>query len=394
MRKPAGNAGVAGGTGTEEAAGRCRKCGKPQELGEVLRVGSNKRKYGKMQIALMRRRRKDAEVTVETAKEHTKKQITAVLIIGMALLLVDFIAASSNTPKVENSYGQLYITRPEAGGSSGSLSLKARISGENGSYEKKVNVMLEPYQEKQQEKQGTADQEESIAMTEEERFDYELRTVVDGLNGDRSVRKVCLPKSLGTGEQVTWQIEEHTGTNTIPIAALIVLLVFALYKNRFAAIKKRKTEQRESVMRQLPEFVNRLVLLLNAGMVLNGAFEKSIAESLHFNKAADDYFYKKLKDIYGSVKTANGSVNAEFRRFAKESGIKELIRISNIINDNINKGTELTHKLQSESELLWLNRKKRCEEKGKLAETKLTLPLVIFLMVLIVITVAPALLEL
>ncbi len=357
-------------------------------------MGSKQGKSGKVQLASIRHRSKTTEMTVESAKAYTKKQITAVLIIGMVLLLVDFIAASNNMLEVENSYGQLYITRPEAGGSSGSLSLKAKISGEDGNYEKKINVMLEPYQGKQQGKQDTEDQAEGIAMTEEEQFDYELRTAVDGLNSDRSVRKVGLPKSLGTGEKITWQIEERRGTNTIPIAVLIILLVFVLYKNRFAAIKKRKIEQRESVMRQLPEFVNRLVLLLNAGMIVSGAFEKSIAESLQFHDAADDYFYKKLKDIYASVRTANGSFNAEFRRFAKESGIKELIRISNIINDNINKGTELTHKLQNESELLWLNRKKRCEEKSKLAETKLTLPLVIFLLVLIVITVAPALLEL
>ncbi len=44
--------------------------------------------------------------------------------------------------------------------------------------------------------------------------------------------------------------------------------------------------------------------------------------------------------------------------------------------------------------MLWLERKKSCEERGRLAETKLTLPLMIFLMVLIVITVAPALMEL
>ena len=54
----------------------------------------------------------------------------------------------------------------------------------------------------------------------------------------------------------------------------------------------------------------------------------------------------------------------------------------------------MTEKLQAESEILWMNRKKNCEERGRLAETKLTLPLVIFLLVLIVITIAPALLEL
>ena len=94
------------------------------------------------------------------------------------------------------------------------------------------------------------------------------------------------------------------------------------------------------------------------------------------------------------MKTANGSMYRELREFARKSGIKELIRVANIICDNVSKGTGLTEKLQAESEILWMNRKKNCEERGRLAETKLTLPLVIFLLVLIVITIAPALLEL
>ena len=93
-------------------------------------------------------------------------------------------------------------------------------------------------------------------------------------------------------------------------------------------------------------------------------------------------------------------MNREFREFARAhrsaggDTAKELMRISNIISDNISKGVELTDKLQRESETLWLNRKRDCEERGRLAETKLTLPLTFFLLVLIVITVSPALLEL
>ena len=89
----------------------------------------------------------------------------------------------------------------------------------------------------------------------------------------------------------------------------------------------------------------------------------------------------------------------EFRDFSRSSehsgeGSRELMRISNIITDNISKGVELTDKLQSESETLWLSRKRSSEERGRLAETKLTMPLTVFLLVLVVVTVSPALLEL
>ena len=74
--------------------------------------------------------------------------------------------------------------------------------------------------------------------------------------------------------------------------------------------------------------------------------------------------------------------------------VSELMRVSGIIADNINKGAELNQKLERESEQLWLSRRLHAEEQGRLAETKMTLPLAIFLCVLIVITVAPAMLQL
>lgn len=334
------------------------------------------------------------KITVETAREQTRKQITAVLIIGMVLLFADHMSVANDTLKVKESDGQLFVTRPESDESSGSISMHVKVIGKSRELEKNVTVTLEPYESEKSADEKMSEEADDMAMSEEERLEYELRTAIDGMNGDLSVRAVGLPDRLATGEQVIWEMEEGAATNAPAIGAMMFLAVFALYKNRFAAIRKQEEENRESVMRQLPEFVNRLVLLLNAGMVLNSAFVKTIEESLRFQRNADDYFNRRLQDIYVSVKNANGSIHGEFRRFAKESGVRELMRVSNIIHDNISKGTELTGKLQNESEILWISRKKHAEEKGRLAETKLTLPLVIFLMVLIVITVAPALLEL
>ena len=154
-----------------------------------------------------------------------------------------------------------------------------------------------------------------------------------------------------------------------------------------------------SVRRQLPEFVNRLVLLLGAGLVLSAGFERIVEESRQAASLSGDYFYGCMDGIYNKIRETNGSMDQEFRAFARSGensgeGSRELMRISNIISDNISKGAELTDKLQSESEALWLSRKSDSEERGRLAETKLTMPLTVFLLVLVVVTVSPALLEL
>lgn len=331
--------------------------------------------------------------TKEEAIRKTKKQIAVVAIIGVILIAADMIMTSGNEIAVENSYGQLYLIRPEAEGDNGYLTLKAEIKGENGIYEKKINIMLEPYNNEEPGQTAKRESDTDIEMTDEEYYDYHLNSMADAVNKDNSVKKVKLPAKLETGEAIFWQVEDDTNSNIIIILIMVVVVSGMLYKERFSSIRKIEESNRLSVNRQLPGFINRLVLLLNAGMVLSSAFEKAVEES-YTDKTIDDYFYRNIRGIYSSMKKANGSMNKGLKEFARRSGVRELMRISNIIDDNISKGTELTEKLRGESEILWMVRKKRCEELGRLTETKLTLPLMLFLIVLIIITISPALLGL
>lgn len=339
-------------------------------------------------------RKKPAAITAEDAIRKTKKHIIAVIFIGITLIAADLVMSSEQEIAVENSYGQLYLIRPEAGTDNGHLDLKAEIEGKNGIYEKKISIVLEPYADKKTENEAASTIEAEPVMTEEERLEYSLKTFSDTLNTDNSVKKVSLPAKLETGEKIHWEVEKTSQNNSLMILIMMVVVSAILYRERFAALKKIEVSNRESVSRHLPSFINRLVLLIEAGMVLNSAFEKAVEEGSGSNVPEDDYFYTNLRSIYTSMKTANGSMSRGLKEFARSSNSQELMRVSNIIEDNVNKGTELTGKLRSESDMLWMNRKKRCEEMGKLAETKLTLPLMLFLIVLIVITVAPALLEL
>lgn len=324
--------------------------------------------------------------------KRVRIQIIFVFIIGSLLIFADLITSSGGGIEIENSYGQLYLIRPEAGEDSEMITITAEVIGEEGTYEKKYNVVLNAY-EQEDDQEIVTDQDAVEVMSEEEAVVYDLKNIVDSINDDKTVKKVGLPEKLDSGERIKWKVDNKDGGNTIAILVIVFFTAGFIYKNRNAAEKKREQENRENIIRQLPGFINRLVLLLNAGLVLNSAFEQAVEEGGYFEND-EDYFYKNMRQIYLSMKTANGSMNDGLRSFARQSGVQELMRVSNIINDNINKGTELIHKLRSEGELLWMGRKKRCEEMGRIAETKLTLPLIMFLIVLVVITIAPALLEL
>lgn len=337
-------------------------------------------------------KKKKAELTAEQIDRKIKRQIIMVIVIGIIVLVIDIVSgASGGDITVIESEGHTYLIRPERDKEAGYLYLTAEVETEEGMVDKSVSVKLDPYEEK-----GSANENDEAETSDEvddkEEIGYELRKLVSSFNKDTSVRRIELPSSLENGERITWKINPQSNTMLIVVSVMVLSVI--IYKNRYSPLKKQKKEQEDSVISNLPEFLNRLVLLLNAGLVLNSAFEKTIEENMLFHEGENDYFTERMNEIYISMKAANGSMHTELKRFARESGIKELIRVSNIINDNISKGVELTGKLKNENEILWVSRKRNCEERCRLAETKLTLPLMIFLIVLIVIVTAPALLEL
>ena len=339
-------------------------------------------------------KRNKGELTEAEATKNALRQIMAVAAVGLVLVAADFmISSGSGEADVEHSGDGIYLVRPQEGENSSELSIVAKIKGKDGIYEKKMNIMLDAHEKEKTQEKSEAD-EKGGEEPEDIRVERNLEMIAEQINDDITKRRIALPGKLEGGENIRWTVEPAEDSNAMIIAAMTVLICVILYRERFSAIRRREREHRESVLRRLPGFINRLVLLLNAGLVLSSAFQVAVEESIAGRESEKDYFYRNLKGIYVAMKTANVSMENGLREFAVRSKVRELMRISSIIDDNISKGTELTYKLQNESRMLWTERKKKCEEKGKLAETKLTLPLVLFLMVLIVITIAPAMLDL
>lgn len=180
----------------------------------------------------------------------------------------------------------------------------------------------------------------------------------------------------------------------IPLLLLAPTVFLMIYKSRYSVIDRQVKRNKESIVEDLPELIDKVILLLNTGMFIEAVIAK----------AAEDYCYEEnnlrerkilyacLKDIIRKKDETNTSLIHEMSEFAVKSGVRELIRFSAIVENNFNKGSDLAEKLEGEGALLWLGKKKLVEEKAKMAETKLSLPLMLLLSALILITSAPILL--
>lgn len=328
------------------------------------------------------------------------RKMIMLALLGLLAIGLDFAMATNinSIPLIQDKSG-LYMLRPEEGSPSGQINLRAKVDTKGKSISNTYAITLDPHVVGNNPDSRVAEKGESKGeMSREELVAFEMRSIISSLNDDTSFRKVKLPDRLDTGETIEWSVVRRT--NTVAIAFAVIVIGILLFLNRNRATRKQLEAEQDAISRQLPEFINRLVLLLNAGLVLNTAFEKAIERGCESPSSNDDFFYEQMDEILCRIRQTNGSVNKEFREFARSRRsaggeiAKELMRISNIISDNISKGVGLTDKLQQEGEILWLNRKRDCEERGRVAETRLTLPLTLQLLVLIIITVSPALLEL
>jgi pilus assembly protein TadC len=167
-----------------------------------------------------------------------------------------------------------------------------------------------------------------------------------------------------------------------------------VYRQRYSLLDKKIMARNSGIRSSFPDFLGKLILLIRAGMVVTGALERICDGYRNVRRDGEkNALYEELCDMSLRMRASNTGLTQEFRDLAKRSGIKEVQRFSAILSDNINKGSVLSEKLARERDALWSLRKKLSEEKGKLAETKLTFPMVMQLLVIILITVAPAALQ-
>lgn len=219
-----------------------------------------------------------------------------------------------------------------------------------------------------------------------------LDASVRKIEAARDKQRIELPVELADKVDVRWQ----TAKSGPPIGALILIVgLFPLiYINRYQRAKQEFFHYQRRIIREIPDFIDKLVLLLNAGLVSEAALRK-IADDYkkHLSYVGQSPLYDALIEIDRRVAQTNSSLIGELRSFSQSSGVRELMRFAAIFDDNLDKGSTLSEKLEAEAELLWMNRKKQAEESGRLAESRLTFPMMLLLMALIMITIAPVLLR-
>ena len=236
-------------------------------------------------------------------------------------------------------------------------------------------------------------QEVEESATSEDDFDENpLQDQVDQLIAsieDERGKRISLPSVLSDGTPVSWSMAEDN--YSFMILLLLPCMIYFLYRSEIEKERKQFQRLEESIRKSLPAFNDQLLLLLNCGLIFHDAFYR-IGISYEGRRTKDD-FCLFLKGVRRDVEEGGESIVTALKRRSQQTGVRELSRVVNIIEDNQHRGVGLKDKLESESRILWEERKMMALQKGKEVETKLTLPLVLLLLVLMMITGVPAMMN-
>ena len=241
-------------------------------------------------------------------------------------------------------------------------------------------------------KRGTeekSDKKDEYTLSPEDEINIEITRMIREMNR-KSDEVLFLPDSIGDSMTLEWNRNESNFTWLLPLIFPPMLLVF-MYRGEKDDIKQRQRREADLIVNELPSFNNKLVLLLGSGLVYEESLKRiAVKED---EEGIGGMLSRKLGEAIKDAESTNRDSTRLLNDFARTRKISELKRITNIIMDNREKGTDLRSKLSLEGEILWEKRKKRAEEQGRIAESKLTLPLGIMMIALLIITAGPALMQ-
>lgn len=215
----------------------------------------------------------------------------------------------------------------------------------------------------------------------------QIKAAVEKVSESGSGKSVLLPDKSPGGISLRWS--EQTSSYAVLIVAIGLLLFFSVHAGRYDRAEKSAKKYREDVAADFPFIVDKLVLLLNSGLTVFSALMRISSDYADESRYGYSPAAAEVAAIGRRVKDTNSSVTEEWKAFATRMESSDILRFCTILEDNLSKGSELAEKLENESEELRELRKKSIQKYIRLIDSKMTIPMLIMLFSLVLVTISP-----
>lgn len=223
------------------------------------------------------------------------------------------------------------------------------------------------------------------SMTQTELFQKELKELLLEENERQKENEVFqLPEKVGD-EAVTF--EEKKDNRFIYMIALTLLCAVCLYKGMDRDLDKLCEKRKERLLFCYPEFVSKLALFTGAGMSVTGAIRRIYGEA---EQKKSEPLYEELGIFIRELD--NGRLEEDaLADLGKRNGLLQYRKFCTLLSANMKKGSvNLRKALEQEAEDAFIKQQSQVTKLGEEAGTKLLLPMVMMLAVVMVVIMVPA----
>lgn len=153
-------------------------------------------------------------------------------------------------------------------------------------------------------------------------------------------------------------------------------------------LNEKIEKRRLSIRMEFPEFVNKMTILVNAGMTISKAWEKIATDT-----KKDSPLFREMQYTLAEISAGKPEAVA-YEEFGRRCKIKEIIKFVSVVVLNLKKGgAEVVPVLKLQAAECWEMRKSAAKQLGEEAGTKVLIPMMIMFIGIILIVVLPAILS-
>ena len=191
------------------------------------------------------------------------------------------------------------------------------------------------------------------------------------------------------GKAINWQ--QETEDYSVALWVLAIITAVLVYAMSDQDLHRQREQRKKRMQRDYPDIVHKLVLYIGAGMTTRGAFQK-IAGDYEQKKREEDLQPAYEEMLYACRELHSGVSEASvYEHFGKRTGLQEYIRLSTLLTQNLKKGNNtLLERLREEADRAGEEQLQNCKRLGEEAGTKLLVPMVLMLLVVMVMIMIPA----
>ena len=198
-----------------------------------------------------------------------------------------------------------------------------------------------------------------------------------------------MPGAISGKKIKYWNIENKKDFSSFYVSLIIIAVIpFMWRRQRQEQLKARE----QQLVLDYPELVNKTMLLLSAGLTVRGCFERMFAEYRRRIEEGGErrYVYEEVSFSYQEMQ--NGVPESEvLEDFGRRCHQLPYLRFSSMVNQNIRKGSEgLVNLLEMEAMEAFEKRKEQVKRLGETAGTKLLIPMMLMLGVVMAVIIVPA----